>query len=207
MQGNITALAVAGQCDLSWKSYMFDLSQGTLKFLVNASIDTLSTQANLKHWKKSSSDKCPLCKGRQTTNHILNICPVGKDTSHWTWCHNNIISYIVNIIDLDTYIIYSDIPGHCTSNGGTIPPSICVTNLKPDIVIQEKSNMSIHIFELTCPLETNIEIRNIEKTNKYAHFVRDLSNLNCKLTCFEISSRGFINPRNQKSIHTLHTFT
>ena len=207
MQGNTIVLAVAEKCDLSWKSYRFDQRQETLKFLVNASIETLPTQANLKRWKKSHSDKCPLCKGRQTTNHILNICSVWKDSGRWTWRHNNIISYIVNSIDLDKYIVHSDIPGHCTSNGGTFPPSICVTNLKPDIVIQEKATNSIHIFELTCPLESNIEIRNIENTNKYAHFVRNLSNFNCKLTCSEISSRGFINQRNLNNIHTIHTFT
>ena len=68
VQGNTLALAVAEQCDLSWKSFMFDLKHGTMKFLLNASIDTLPTQANLKGWKKSVSDMCPLCKGTQITS-------------------------------------------------------------------------------------------------------------------------------------------
>ena len=84
VQGNTLALAVAEQCDLSWKSYMFDLKPGTMKFLHNASIGTLSTQANLKRWKKSGSDLCTLSRGRQTTKHVLNICKVGKDTGLWT---------------------------------------------------------------------------------------------------------------------------
>ena len=73
VQGNTLALAVAEPCDLSWKSFMFDLKHGTMKFLLNASIDTLPTQANLKRWKKSVPDMCPLCMGRQTTNHVINM--------------------------------------------------------------------------------------------------------------------------------------
>ena len=48
--------------DVVWKSFMFDIRQGTLKFLLNASIDTLPTGANLVRWNKKTSDKCNLCK-------------------------------------------------------------------------------------------------------------------------------------------------
>ena len=47
VQGKFLALAAAEKEDVVWKSYMFDLKQGTLKFLLNASIDTLPTAANL----------------------------------------------------------------------------------------------------------------------------------------------------------------
>ena len=60
VQGNFLALAAAEKEDIVWKSYMFDLKQGTLKFLLNSAIDTLPTAANLKRWKKSSSDLCKL---------------------------------------------------------------------------------------------------------------------------------------------------
>ena len=46
-----------------------------------------------------------------------------------------------------------------------------------------------------------------KKTNKYAHFVTDLAHLNCKVTCFEISSSGFINNRNNTHLKYLHQFT
>ena len=101
--------------------YMFGLKQGTLKFILNASIDTLPSQANLKRRKKSTSDLCPLCHGRQTTNHVFNICPVGKDTGRWTWRHNNIVNYVVNSIDKEKYTVYSDLPGHTAAGGGSIP--------------------------------------------------------------------------------------
>ena len=81
VQGNFLALASAEKEDIVWKSYMFDLKQGTLKFLLNSAIDTLPTAANLKRWKKISSDLCKLCKRRQTTDHILNECPIALDTA------------------------------------------------------------------------------------------------------------------------------
>ena len=56
VQGNILALAAAEKEDAVWKSYMYNLKAGTLKFLLNATIDTLPTAANLKRWKKTSSD-------------------------------------------------------------------------------------------------------------------------------------------------------
>ena len=62
-----------------WKSYMFDMKKGTLKFLLNASIDTLPTDANLVNWNKKTSDKCVQCKCRESTLHILNACKVLLD--------------------------------------------------------------------------------------------------------------------------------
>ena len=62
VQGNTLALADAEATDFTWKSHIYDLRADTLKFLVNAVIDTLPTAVNLKRWKKTSSDKCKLCK-------------------------------------------------------------------------------------------------------------------------------------------------
>ena len=47
VQGNFLALAAAEKQDVVWKSYMYNLKQGTLKFLLNALLDTLLTAANL----------------------------------------------------------------------------------------------------------------------------------------------------------------
>ena len=72
VQGHYLALASAEKQDVVLKSFMYDLKQGILKFLLNAAIDTLPTAANLKRWKKSGSDLCKLCKYHETTQHILN---------------------------------------------------------------------------------------------------------------------------------------
>jgi hypothetical protein len=45
MQGNLFALLQAENESITWKSYMWDLPRGVLKFAVNSSIDTLPTSA------------------------------------------------------------------------------------------------------------------------------------------------------------------
>ena len=157
-------------------------------------------------WSKSNSDKCKLCRGRQTTDHCLNICKVGLDTGRWTWRHNNIVNYVVNSLDTEKFSVHSDIPGHEANGGGTIPPEVCITNLKPDITIWDKTNKKFHIFELTCPLMTNIDKQHEYKTNKYAHFLTDISHLHTSVTAFEITSTGHITQRNHTHLQALHKF-
>ena len=76
-------------------------------------------------------------------------------------------------------------------------------------MIQDKQNKTIHLFELSVAIETNgnIEKRHQEKSNKYAHFVTDISDsYSCTVTAFEIGSRGYISTRNHSSLYTLHKF-
>ena len=208
-QGNFLALASAENEDVVWKSYMFNLKQGTLKFLLNASIDTLPTAANLHKWKKSTSDQCKLCRARETTCHILNNCNVSLLNGKYLWRHNNIVNYVMKSLDTAKYSVFSDLPGYTVGGEGSIPPELCITVQKPDIVIQDKKNKNLHIFELSVPIEANgnIEKRHREKSDKYAHFVTDITGYNCQVTCFEIGSRGYISTRNHSSLYTLHKFT
>jgi hypothetical protein len=48
MQGNLFALLQAENEGITWKSYMWNLPRGVLKFALNASINTLPTFTNLK---------------------------------------------------------------------------------------------------------------------------------------------------------------
>ena len=77
--------------------------------------------------------------------------------------------YMENI-DKKRFSVYSDIKGYQTSNGGSMPPSLTVTSLKPDIVILDKVNKQTSILELTVPFEHNIEKQHKYKMNKYSHF-------------------------------------
>ena len=101
---------------------------------------------------------------------------------------------------------FSDLAGKTTSNGRTIPINICITTLRPDITVLDKKTKSFNIFELTCPLETNIGKRHSEKTNKYSHFLTDITSLKPTVTCFEIGSRGYVSPDNQARLKTLHSY-
>ena len=71
VQGKILELAAAESTDFTWKSFVYDLRKGTLKFLANAHIDTLPTAANLKRWKKSSSEV-------QTVQGAANHCTLSQ---------------------------------------------------------------------------------------------------------------------------------
>ena len=115
------------------------------------------------------------------------------------------MNYIVNSCD-EKFTVYSDLPGHTAPGGGSIPPELCVTVQKPDIVIIDKHKKSIHLFELTCPLEEHIDTRHMEKSNKYAHFVTDITQYQCTVNAFEVSSKGFISSRNHGTLATLHSF-
>ena len=59
-QGNLIKMVAEEEQDLTRKSFSYGLKKGTLKFVLNAALDTLPTKANLLKWKKSSSDKCKL---------------------------------------------------------------------------------------------------------------------------------------------------
>ena len=124
--------------------------------------------------------------------HILNNCKISLDQGKYTWRHNNIINYIVTSIDSSKFQIFSDLPGFQVAGGGSIPPEVCVTNLKPDLVIIDRKTKQLFLFELTVPFERNIEIRHTEKTNKYAHFVSDITSYETFICAFEIGSRGYI---------------
>jgi hypothetical protein len=205
LQGHLLTLATKEKQDLLWKSSMFQLKAGTLKFMINASIDTLPTPANLRRWKYSSSDRCKLCGNKGTTNHILNCCKIMLDTHRYTWRHNNLVNYIVTNVD-KKFTVYSDLPGMEAPGGGTIPPALCVTKMKPDIVIMDDHMKALHIFELTMPLTRNIDARHKEKTDKYASFLRDITGYSCSLNCFEVSSTGYVNTQNHKTLSILHKF-
>jgi hypothetical protein len=117
------------------------------------------------------------------------------------------VNYVVQSLDATKYTIFSDIEGHQAAGGGTIPPEVCITNLKPDITIWDKTSNKFRIFELTCPLEKHIKTRHTEKSNKYAHFVTDIAHIQTTVTAFEVSSRGYLSPENHIYIKSLHKFT
>ena len=148
---------------------------------------------------------CKLCKARQTTNHVINSCKIALETGCYLWRHNCIVNYIVNSVDTKL-TVYSDLPGHTAPGGGSIPPEVCVTAEKPDIVILDEHKKNMHLYELTCPAEQNIESRHTDKNNKYSHFTSDITHYNCTVSCFEVSTKGFLTHRNHSTLKTLHTF-
>ena len=111
--------------------------------------------------------------------------------------HDNVLHYIAKCLDHSKYKCYVDIPDDQTPAGGTLPPNVAVTTLKPDIVVIDKYTKSVTIFELTVPAEHRLKIAHDLKYQKYSHFTRNI----------EIGSHtGYISSDNKGYIHTLHKF-
>ncbi len=110
---------------ITWHSLIYNLPHGILQFAINASIDTLATNANLKRWGKRGNSKCELCGGRETLHYILN--PM---LDRYLWCNNSILSYLYNLAlsgNITDNIIYSDLSNANMPGISTILINITIT--------------------------------------------------------------------------------
>ena len=205
-QGKLLELANIQKNDLTWKSYIFNLKKNTLKFVLNSTLDTLPSNSNLFQWGKAPSDKCKNCGGRETTSHILVGCPTSLNQGRFTYRHDNILHYVANSLDKSKYECFIDIPGHQTSNNGTIPSDITITADRPDIVIINRKDKIVYIFELTACFEMNISTRHTFKENKYAYFLTDIKNFTTTVIAFEIGARGYVTRENCDRLKLLRKF-
>ena len=81
-----------------------------------------------------------------------------------------------------------------------------VTNLKPDIVIVDENKKEAKIFELTCPMEHNINKQHKYKSDKYAHFETDIKSHTATTCAFEVSSRGTLTNENIARLSLIHKY-
>jgi hypothetical protein len=75
MQENLFAVLQVDSEGITWKSYLWNLPRGVLKFALHASIDTLPIFTNLKKWAKRAYVNCHLCGNtvKQTFSMFLFI--------------------------------------------------------------------------------------------------------------------------------------
>ena len=81
-----------------WRSYLWDVPRGVLKFAINAGLNTLPSLDNLKRWGKRVSDRCPFCGNTQTLLHILSNCPVALDQGLYDWRHNSVLTNLICLL-------------------------------------------------------------------------------------------------------------
>ena len=207
MQGDYLALIMEEKGCVSWKSYMWDIPQGVLRFAINAGINTLPTFDNLKRWGKRVNDRCPFCGNIQTLAHVLSNCSVALDQGRLTWRHNSVLLTLIDFIQPSlraNFTIYSDLPGHTADHGGVIPPHILVTALRPDLCIIDEVQKVFILFELTCPWDGNIARSHAYKEEKYAPLIADLSaNFSVFNFSVEVSARGQITKENRSRMKAL----
>ena len=180
-----------------------------MKFILNATVDTLPHNINLKKWGKSPSDRCPLpgCNMRQSTLHILSGCPVSLKQGRLTWRHDNILAYIAQCLDKTRFEVYVDLPEYQNNTRGTIPLETgIISGDRPDICIIDRKQNSFHVWELTSPYETNIENSHQRKERKYAYFLTDVTTFTPSVNCFEVAARGFVSKENHERLRNLHKF-
>ena len=198
VQGRFLELLNLEKNNLTWRSISYNLPRNVLKFAVNASIDTLATNANLKRWGKRTNARCSLCKGKETLHHALNYCSIMLP--RYTWRHNSVLKYIYEILEMCecTYDINVDLPG-LSKGVSTLPTDILITNQRPDIFLVNRNDKTCIIAELTICFETNIQAAHERKQGKYAPLSLDLENRDYKVHMYtiEIGSRGFIDKCNE----------
>ena len=86
---------------------------------------------------------------------MLNCCKTSLDQGRFTWRPDSILKYLATELNKrkpENTILYIDIPGH-KINGGTIPADILTTLERPDIVILNRQEKKITLFELTVSFE------------------------------------------------------
>ena len=204
MQGDYLALIAEEGDSISWRSYMWDIPQGVLKFAINAGINTLPSLDNLKRWGKRVNDRCPFCGNIETLAHILSNCSTALTQGRLTWRHNSVLSSMIDLIKPHLrpgMILYSDMPGHQAPHGGTVPPHVLVTALKPDIFIFSELSQQVIVFELTCPWESNIARSHTFKTEKYSPLIADLAQRYVvSFFSIEVSARGQVTKENRSRL-------
>ena len=201
MQGDYLALHMEEQSCLTWKSFMWDVPRGVLKFAINAGINTLPSADNLKRWGKRVSDRCGFCGNVQTLAHILSNCSTALEQGRFTWRHDSVLKTIVSFTNnhlRNGFSLFSDLSGFQAPHGGVIPPHLIVTPLRPDVFVVNEDTRVIVILELTCPWERNIDRDHVYKEEKYAPLVADLSReFAVSPFSIEISARGMITKENK----------
>ena len=125
----------------------------------------------------------------------------------YTYRHDTLLKFISDCLDRVKFSCYVDIQNCQTPADGTLPPSLVVSTLRPDIVILDKKKKEVNIFELTVPAESRIKISHNLKYQKYQHLISDIGGHSVNIIPFEIGSQtGYISRENKDYLKTLHKF-
>ena len=208
VQGNMFLISLQEKSDHLWKSYIYNVPKGIMKFMLNSFADTLPTKNNLSRWGKRCNSKCSLCGNNETLHHVLNNCKTMLDQGRYTWRHNIVLRKIMDALkDIKdhSWKIYCDLSDATKTAGTTIPPEILPTQQRPDLVLINESSNSIVIIELSIPFEANIRKAHEYKENRYASLVNDLQErgYDTNLFCIEVGSRGLICSSNKQALNSI----
>src|SRR6218665_1231426 len=130
-------------------------------FVRKAFQQQLSTAAKLFRWKKTDSDKCPLCGDRQTNKQTLNNCASPSALARYKRRHDGILEILAQWITSmvrEEGQVFVDLVGHPNNQIADI-----FTSLRPDIVVKHRKRIST--LELTICHETKVIASRTYKKN------------------------------------------
>ncbi|GFN91962.1 polyprotein [Plakobranchus ocellatus] len=96
-QGQWTNWDTAIQRSLTWID-IWHMAPLRICFLIRSVYDLLPSNANLVRWGKKDDPTCPLCQGRQSTEHVLSSCKVALSQGRYTWRHNRVLQELASVI-------------------------------------------------------------------------------------------------------------
>ena len=176
-----------------WAKSVDHLPDAVFKWSANSIVDTLPHNANLFRWKKSNTDRCPLCNNKQTLLHVLNNCPVALDQGRYTWRHDEVLTLLKDYLSQNLLFNFGfdcDLP-HCSYN-------YLLRNfsslLRPDICIFDHDKKKLLLLELTIPFDEYMAEAEVRKREKYRDLLTDIKvqGFDVTLTTVEVGSRGVI---------------
>ena len=177
-----------------WVRAVHGFPPETMKFALNASLNTLPTNTSLHMWGKTFSNICPHCQeSRQSLVHILNNCPVALELRHYSKRHDTVLQVIGDIIRSKLppqFSISIDSPSETYS----FPHHITPTNLRPDIVWWSDQQRELWLFELTISYESVVADAKARKRAKYHDLVEAGRAVGYKteLLTIEVGSTGML---------------
>lgn len=177
-----------------WVKAVQGLPPEPLKFALNASLNTLPTNANLHTWGKKTRDTCALCKEhRQSLPHVLNNCQVAMDLQRYSERHDNVLEVFRGFIEESLPHPFSMTCDH-PSYDYTFPHHITPTNLRPDIVWWCDEKKELWLFELTISYESHIAEARERKRTKYQDLLEAgrAAGYKTELLTVEVGSRGML---------------
>ena len=77
---------------------LWKMSEASIKFLVKSTYDLLPTPANKNTWF-NTEEKCVLCGGNATLNHILSSCKQALAQGRYLWRHNNVLRELAKVME------------------------------------------------------------------------------------------------------------
>ena len=99
-QGQWTTWESALQRSLSWND-LFHMAPLRISFILRSVYDLLPSNANLVKWGKSDDPACPLCKERQTVEHVLSSCRASLTQGRYTWRHNQVLKVLAEAVEFN----------------------------------------------------------------------------------------------------------